>query len=116
MTLVCKKCRIIYSGTPAYKGSALKDWKPACIMCGKKLRNVRFKLKMPKAFKDKAKIDRIKMGERSEIVAQRVTYKEKEDIDIREYISTPRYTGFTKKGFRIPTEKWNEFVHLVNSV
>lgn len=32
------------------------------------------------------------------------------EIDIRTYISTPKFNGFTKKGFTIPIEFFEEFL------
>lgn len=35
-------------------------------------------------------------------------YQDKHRVDIREYVESSRYTGFTKKGVNIPTELLEE--------
>ena len=37
-------------------------------------------------------------------------------IDIREFASSEKYTGPTKKGLRIPAEKFSEFKEMINSI
>lgn len=43
-------------------------------------------------------------------------YNGKVGLDIREFITSERYTGPTKKGLRIPAEKFQEFKEMINSV
>ncbi|MEK6823991.1 MAG: transcriptional coactivator p15/PC4 family protein [Nanoarchaeota archaeon] len=43
-------------------------------------------------------------------------YNGKVGVDIREFASSEKYTGPTKKGLRIPAEKFQEFKKMINSV
>lgn len=61
-------------------------------------------------------IGRIKKSDTTEIIIRVDDYSGKKGITIREYLTSERYTGFTKQGTRIPAEKWEEFKELVNKV
>jgi len=37
-------------------------------------------------------------------------------IDIREYATSDKYTGPTKKGLRIPAERFADFKRMINSI
>jgi len=37
-------------------------------------------------------------------------------VDVRQFVKTQRYTGYTKKGFMIPEESWSDFQKQVRSV
>jgi hypothetical protein len=37
-------------------------------------------------------------------------------VDIREFTKSEQYTGPTKKGLRIPAEKFAEFKQMINSI
>lgn len=43
-------------------------------------------------------------------------YNERVGVDIREFVTSERYTGPTKKGLRIPAEKFKEFKEMINSI
>jgi len=43
-------------------------------------------------------------------------YNGKVGLDIREFVTSERYTGPTKKGLRIPGDKFKEFKEMINSV
>jgi hypothetical protein len=55
-------------------------------------------------------------GSVTEIVIGVREYKGKVGVDIREFVSGEKYTGPTKKGLRIPAEKFEEFKTMINSV
>jgi len=55
-------------------------------------------------------------GTTTEIVIGIREYNGKVGIDIREFVSSERYTGPTKKGLRIPAEKFQEFKKLIDSI
>lgn len=55
----------------------------------------------------------IKKSDSAKIVGQIKEYKGKKAADIREYVETAKYTGFTKAGLWIEPEIWQEFVNLV---
>jgi len=43
-------------------------------------------------------------------------YNGRVGVDIREFVTSERYTGPTKKGLRIPGDKFKEFKEMINSV
>ncbi len=49
------------------------------------------------------------------IVAVR-EYNGRVGIDVREYATSDKYTGPTKKGLRIPAERFNDFKEMINSI
>ena len=61
-------------------------------------------------------IGRIKKNEGTDIVIRVDDYGGKRGVTIREFITSDRYTGFTKQGTRIPAEKWFEFRELLNTI
>jgi hypothetical protein len=65
-------------------------------------------------------IGKIKKGEYQGAVTDIVIgvreYNGKVGVDIREYTTSDKYTGPTKKGLRIPAEKFQEFKAMINSV
>ena len=61
-------------------------------------------------------IGRIKKSDTTEIVIKVDDYGGQKGVTIREYLTSEKYTGFTKQGTRIPAEKWEEFKTLVNKV
>lgn len=67
--------------------------------------------------KDVGKINKGEyQGTTTEIVVGIREYNGKVGIDIREFSSGERYTGPTKKGLRIPAEKFQEFKQIINSI
>jgi hypothetical protein len=65
-------------------------------------------------------IGKIKKGEYqgtvTEIVVGIREYKGKVGIDVREFATSEKYTGPTKKGLRIPSENFEEFKKMINSI
>ena len=65
-------------------------------------------------------IGKIKKGEYqgtvTDIVVGIKEYNGKVGVDIREFATSEKYTGPTKKGLRIPAESFQEFKKLINSV
>jgi hypothetical protein len=55
-------------------------------------------------------------GNITEIVIAIKEYNSRVGIDIREYATSEQYTGPTKKGLRIPSEKFEEFKTMINSI
>ena len=43
-------------------------------------------------------------------------YNGKVGLDIREFVTSERYTGPTKKGLRIPANKFEDFKQMINSI
>ena len=55
-------------------------------------------------------------GTVTEIVIGVREYNGRKGLDIREYTQSEQYTGPTKKGLRIPADKFEEFKTMINSV
>ena len=63
-----------------------------------------------------AEIGRMRKNESTEIIVQRTEYRGSVGIDIREYVTSDRYTGWSKNGIRIPVEKWQDFKAILDQV
>ena len=61
-------------------------------------------------------VGRIRKSETTEIVVKIDDYGGQKGVTVREYLTSEKYTGFTKQGTRIPAEKWEEFKELVAKV
>lgn len=61
-------------------------------------------------------IGRLKKSSTVEIVVKKDDFGGSPGITIREYVTSDKYTGFTKNGTRIPVDKWEEFLQLVQKV
>jgi hypothetical protein len=55
-------------------------------------------------------------GTITEIVVGLKEYNGRTGVDIREFTQSESYTGPTKKGLRIPADKFEEFKSMINSV
>jgi len=55
-------------------------------------------------------------GTTTEIVIGLREYNDKTGVDIREFTQSESYTGPTKKGLRIPANKFEEFKTMINSI
>lgn len=63
-----------------------------------------------------AEIGRIRKNDSTEIVVQKTEFRGSEGIDIREYVTSERYTGWSKNGIRIPVERWEDFKAILDRV
>ncbi|MCX6668388.1 MAG: PC4/YdbC family ssDNA-binding protein [Methanothrix sp.] len=61
-------------------------------------------------------VGRIRKNETTEIVVQKTEFRGSVGIDIREYVTSERYTGWSKNGVRIPVEKWKDFKEIMDKV
>ena len=61
-----------------------------------------------------AEIGRLRKNESTEVIVQRTEYRGSVGIDIREYVTSDRYTGWSKNGIRIPVEKWQDFKAILD--
>jgi len=61
-------------------------------------------------------IGKIKKNDQTDIVVRIDDFGGKRGVTIREFTTSERYTGFTKSGTRIPTDKFLEFRELVNAI
>ncbi len=50
------------------------------------------------------------------VIVQRSKFMETETLDIRTWLETPKYRGFTKKGINIPIEKGDELAKKILKV
>ncbi len=55
-------------------------------------------------------------GTTTDIVIGIREYNGKVGIDIREYATSEKYTGPTKKGLRIPAEHFTKFKEMIDSI
>ena len=63
-----------------------------------------------------AEMGRLKKNDTTEIVVQKTEFRGSVGIDIREYVTSERYTGWSKNGIRIPVEKWQDFKEILERV
>ncbi len=61
-------------------------------------------------------VGRIRKNETTEIVVQKTEFRGSVGIDIREYVTSERYTGWSKNGIRISIEKWKDFKEILDKV
>lgn len=61
-------------------------------------------------------VGRMRKNETTEIVVQRTEFRGSVGIDIREYVTSERYTGWSKNGIRIPAVMWKEFKEILDRV
>lgn len=61
-------------------------------------------------------IGRLRKNDITEIVVQKTEFRGSVGIDIREYVTSERYTGWSKNGIRIPVEKWQDFKEILDQV
>jgi hypothetical protein len=61
-------------------------------------------------------IGRIRKSDAIEVVVRIDEFQGEKGVTIREFVTSDKYTGFTKNGTRIPLDKWNEFKELINKV
>ena len=55
-------------------------------------------------------------GTVTEIIIGLREYNGKTGVDIREFTTSEQYTGPTKKGLRIPADKFEAFKSMINSI
>jgi hypothetical protein len=63
-----------------------------------------------------AEMGRLRKSDTTEIVVQKTEFRGSVGIDIREYVTSERYTGWSKNGIRIPVEKWQDFKQILDNV
>ena len=61
-------------------------------------------------------IGRIKKNDQSDIVIRVDDFGGNRGLTIREFVTSERYTGFTKAGVRIKSEDFVKFKEMINSV
>ncbi|RLG11445.1 hypothetical protein DRN73_05320 [Candidatus Pacearchaeota archaeon] len=61
-------------------------------------------------------IGKINKNETTDIVVRVDDFGGKRGLTIREFVTSDRYTGFTKAGVRIPAEEFSKFKEMINSI
>ena len=61
-------------------------------------------------------IGKIKKNDQSDIVIRIDDFGGKTVLTIREFVTSDRYTGFTKAGVRIPSQEFLGFREMINSI
>ncbi|MBU3907229.1 MAG: hypothetical protein KKA64_03180 [Nanoarchaeota archaeon] len=61
-------------------------------------------------------IGKINKNETADIVIRIDDFGGKTGLTIREFVTSDRYTGFTKSGVRIPSSEFLKFREMINSV
>jgi len=61
-------------------------------------------------------IGKITKNDTTDIVLRIDDFADKRGFTIREFVTSERYTGFTKSGVRILAKDWAKFKEMVNSV
>lgn len=74
------------------------------------------KKKAEKVVAMEEEVGRVKKSDTTEIVIKVDDYGGNKGVTIREFLTSEKYTGFTKQGTRIPAEKWEEFKQVINNV
>ena len=75
--------------------------------------------KYPDTYKDCIKKKELQLNEDAKLV---FSVRRKDDdlglpwVDIRIYVSSPEYTGFTKKGISFPLERLEEFQEVIEKI
>jgi len=59
---------------------------------------------------------KIPKNDQTEIVIRVDDFGGKTGLTIREFVTSERYTGFTKAGTRIPAEHFPKFKEMINSI
>jgi len=59
---------------------------------------------------------RIRKSETTELVVRRTEFRGSAGIDIREYVTSEKYTGWSKNGIRIPVDQWRSFKEILEKI
>ena len=65
---------------------------------------------------NKEELGRIRKDEQTEIIIERNDFGGKDGIMIREYITSEKYTGYTKSGTKILISELERFKEIINKV
>jgi hypothetical protein len=63
-----------------------------------------------------AEIGRLKENDTTDIITQKTEYRGSVRIDLHEYVTSEKYTGWSKNSIRIPVEKWKDFKEILDRV
>ena len=80
-----------------------------------------FRIKPTKTAGGNEKMELLKRGFQVEVLDtvknwKKIEFNGKTGVDIREFTQSEQYTGPTKKGLRIPADKFEDFKSMINSI
>ena len=61
-------------------------------------------------------VGRLKINSNRSVVVKLSSYKGEQGLDIRTFVHTDKYEGYSKKGIRIPLEHWPMFKEIMKNV
>lgn len=61
-------------------------------------------------------IGKLKKNDTSDIVIRIDDFGGRKGLTVREFVTSDRYTGFTKAGVRIPASDFKRFREIINSI
>jgi len=61
-------------------------------------------------------IGRVKLSDTVDIVVKKTEFRGEERIDIRKYIKTKRYTGWSQQGISVPVRIWKELYTILEKI
>jgi len=61
-------------------------------------------------------IGKLKKNDTTDVIVRLDDFGGKKGLTIREFVTSDRYTGFTKSGVRIPVADFGKFKEFVNSI
>lgn len=61
-------------------------------------------------------LEKVEISSAREIHIQVSEYKGRNELDVRTFVKTEKYTGYTPKGVRIPIEKGTAVSNAINTV
>ena len=61
-------------------------------------------------------IGKINKNDTTDIVVRVDDFGGKRGLTVREFVTSDRYTGFTKAGVRIPATEFSKFKEMINSI
>jgi len=68
------------------------------------------------AIEEKEVVGGIQVKDDAEIIIRVTEINEITGVDIREYVDSENYTGWTKKGVWVKKDKWDDLKKLINKV
>ena len=64
----------------------------------------------------RGRTEEVVISEQRKVVVRRSKFRGEEMLDIRTWLETPNYKGFTRKGINIPIEKGEELAEKILKV
>ena len=61
-------------------------------------------------------IGKISKNDTTDIVIRIDDFADRKGVTIREFVTSERYTGFTKSGVKIPASDFEKFKEMINSI